>query len=203
MCNQSKNTHGGANRGQGRKSLNRERVNVMLDRELLEKLPPSGGRSDFINDAIRYYLQNKPVRPAAGSEPKAGNDSSRCVVVQVFDYQVIKWHKDSPFVRLFFADDATYVFRLSSKQFNKLGADYRKMDREEDLKFKPKLLCVIENDHYVWSGLEYIDYSDRSFLEEKFEAVSVERLEIEESVTIHRPEKKEPVHVEPDPSLVR
>lgn len=196
------NTHGGAGRGQGRKRTGRERINVMVDQELLNRLPANGKRSDFINEAIRYYLDHKPQNKER-KKPSADEVPSQCVVVEITDYEVVKSYNGGKFVRLFFPDDTTFVFRLSLKQFQKLGQDYTKVMNAEDVRFKPKLLCVIEGDHYVWSGLEYVDYSDRSFLEETFKAVSVDKIEIEESITVHVPEKKDPIHVEPHPSLVR
>jgi len=126
------------------------------------------------------------------------------IVTLFHDYEVVKKLRTSTLVRIFFDRKGknTDVFYLSAKQLDKLHASYSKVQnsRVKDTHG----LVVIDDDRFVWSGVEFPDYSDRENLCKHFSggfSSIYEKVEVTKET--HTPEEVKPVETKPNDDLVR
>jgi len=93
-------------------------------------------------------------------------------------------------------------FYLSQKQYDNLCRSYNKV-QNSSVK-NTFILAVFDGERYVWSGVEYPDYTDRNWLEKTFKAEYSDHYYISETETVkHIPDKIEPTETEPDATLIR
>lgn len=91
------------------------------------------------------------------------------IVTTITDYERLRKMKKSNLVRIFFDRRNTAVFFLSHKQYKKL---VQMFEKKHYSKIKANVIAVFDNieDHFVWSGIEYSDYSDKEWLMKNFNA---------------------------------
>ena len=126
------------------------------------------------------------------------------IVTQINDFEVIRKIRSKYVVRIFF--DRKWrkheCFWLSEKQYLKLNQSVEKV-RSSNVK-NTIVLAVFDNDRFVWSGVEYPDYSDREWLEKTFNAESCDTYTIEKPIVeSHIPDKVETIQQGPDEELIR
>jgi len=126
------------------------------------------------------------------------------IVTPIYDFDIIKTLRNKYIIRIYFDQKSKRhaAFWVSGKQFNRLEECYQKVGWS---KVKGTIiLCVFDGVRFVWSGVEYPDYSDRQWLMKTFNAEYVDEFPLEEKEVVkHMPERREPINSEPDETLVR
>lgn len=120
----------------------------------------------------------------------------------IHDFEKVRSGKKSVLARIFFDRKArnTHCFWMSQKQWSKLCAVHREVTES---KVKGTIICVFDNDRFVWAGVDMKDFSDKDFLKEKFDSEWVQTFEVKEEVEHHVPQKINPENKKPDESLTR
>jgi len=129
---------------------------------------------------------------------------NKMIVTPINDFEVVKKIRAKYVVRIFFdrKQREHECFWLSEKQTNKLKECYENK-MYSSIK-NTVILCVFDGDRFVWSGIEYSDYSDREWLEETFKAEYSDNYYVSQTEIVkHVPERIEPVETQPDADLIR
>ena len=113
---------------------------------------------------------------------------NRMIITFINDYERLKKFEKSNLVRIFFNRRDTAVFYMSHKQYKKL---VQMFEKQHYSRVKADVIAVFDNDRFVWSGIEYSDYSDREWLMKNFKAEWSDDYIVEQTETIehHIPKK--------------
>lgn len=126
------------------------------------------------------------------------------IVTPFNDFEIVKKMRTCYVVRIFF--DRKWkeheCFFVSVKQYNNLCASINKVTNSSVK--NTYAIGVFDGDRFVWSGVEYPDFSDRDWLEKTFKAEFTNSFTISKlEVSVHIPEKIEPKETDPDATLIR
>lgn len=126
------------------------------------------------------------------------------IITRIDHFELIKKMRTKYIVRIFFDKKWREFdsFFLSEKQYNKLSDTFN--HRYHSSVNDTSVMAVFDEDRFVWSGIEYPDYSDLKWLEKTFHAEwSDSFIKTQPVIISHIPEKIQPKKIEPDKTLIR